>query len=80
MCSCHRILTIWLYFVDLITDAQVALLFYNGEAYVYAFISCSLMVGQFAVVYLRVLPYLHYTYGGDSTFCVFAGRDQWPQR
>ena len=44
------------------------MLFYNAHAYAYAALSASLLVGQFTVVWLRVLPYLHATYGPDSTF------------
>ena len=54
--------------LHLISDGQVTTLFYGVGAYRFAFISGSLLVGQFLVVWMRVLPYLHMTYGGDSLF------------
>lgn len=61
-------LTIWLYFMDLISDYQVTVLFYSAGALRFAAVSAFLLVGQFAVVWMRVLPYLHVTYGAESTF------------
>ena len=63
------VLTIYLYFMDLISDYQVTKLFYDTGAYRFAFISACLLIGQFAVVWMRVLPYLHITYGEHSLFC-----------
>ena len=62
------VLTIYLYFMDLISDYQVTELFYNTGAYRFAAVSASLLIGQFVVVWSRVLPYLQVTYGEDSTF------------
>ena len=62
------VLTIYLYFMDLISDYQVTVLYYNTGAVRFAFVSLCLLVGQFAVVWMRVLPYLSVTYGTDSTF------------
>lgn len=62
------VLTIYLYFMDLISDYQVTMLYYNTGAVRFAFVSLCLLVGQFFVVYMRVLPYLHLTYGEDSLF------------
>jgi ribosomal protein L13E len=55
-------------FMDLISDYQVTMLYYNTKAYSFALVSAALLVGQFAVVWSRVLPYLRMTYGEDSTF------------
>ena len=62
------VLTIYLYFMDLSSDYAVTMLFYNTGALRFSFVSACLLVGQFAVVWLRVLPYLHVTYGPQSTF------------
>ncbi len=62
------VLTIYLYFMDLISDYQVTMLYYNTGAYRFAFVSMCLLVGQFLVVWMRVLPYLSVTYGTSSTF------------
>ena len=68
----HRVLTIYLYFMDLISDYQVTMLYYDTGAYRFAAVSLALLVGQFAVVWMRVLPYLQVTYGTESTFCARA--------
>ena len=44
------------------------MLYYNTGALTFAAISACLLVGQFAVVWMRVLPYLDVTYGTDSLF------------
>mmetsp|Transcript_44805 Transcript_44805/g.89481 ORF Transcript_44805/g.89481 Transcript_44805/m.89481 type:complete len:621 (-) Transcript_44805:2616-4478(-) len=62
------VLTIYLYFMDLISDVQVTLLFYHTGAYRFATVSACLVIGQFVVVWLRVLPYLSVTYGTQSIF------------
>ena len=60
------VMTIYLYFMDLISDYQVTMLFYRSNALRLAAVSAALIIGQFLVVWLRVLPYLHVTYGGSS--------------
>ena len=45
-------LTIYLYWSDLISDYQVTELFYNAKAYRFAFVSASLLVGQFMLLNL----------------------------
>ena len=62
------VMTMYLYFMDLISDYQVTMLFYHAGAYRFALVSGSLIIGQFAVVWLRVLPYLYVTYGPASSF------------
>ena len=54
--------------MDVISDCQVTVLYYQTGALRFAFVSGGLLVGQFAVVWTRVLPYLHATYGEDSLF------------
>ena len=44
------------------------MLYYDAGALRFAFLSACLLVGQFMVVWLRVLPYLQVTYGTGSTF------------
>ena len=61
------LLTIYLYFMDLKSDYQVTKLYYDTGAMTFAAVSASLLVGQFVVIWSRVLPYLHVTYGADST-------------
>ena len=62
------VLTVYLYFMDLISDYNVTKLYYQTGALRFAFISAALIIGQFAVVWNRVLPYLRATYGDDSAF------------
>ena len=64
-----RVLTIYLYFMDLISDYQVTMLYYNTGAVRFAAVSAALLIGQFAVVWMRVIPYMRITYGEESTFC-----------
>ena len=61
-------IAVYLYCMDLLTDIQVTILFYNAGAMAFAFVSACLLVGQFVVVWVRVLPYLRETYGEDSFF------------
>lgn len=44
------------------------MLYFNCGAVRFGLVSTCLLVGQFAVVWLRVLPYLHFTYGPESAF------------
>ena len=60
------VMAISLYFADLISDIQVLMLFWQSGNYVYSWISILLLVGQFFVVYIRVIPYLSSTFGSDS--------------
>ena len=62
------VLTIYLYFMDLISDWAVTELYYKAHAYTFSAISLCLLIGQFLVVWMRVLPYLELTYGSDSLF------------
>ena len=62
------VLTIYLYFMDLISDFQVTMLYFDAGALLYGSVSASMLVAQFVVVWLRVLPYLQVTYGSESTF------------
>ena len=60
------VMAISLYFADIISDIQVIQLLWNTKNWVWAWMSIFLLVAQFVVVYLRVLPYLSTTFGGDS--------------
>lgn len=42
------------------------LLLWDAGAYFFSAISGTLLIAQFLVVYVRVLPYLQSTYGSDS--------------
>ena len=64
--SLNGLVVIWLYFADVISDIEVAALLYESGMLVYACIAGGLLVLQFLVVYLRVLPYLHATFGRAS--------------
>ena len=68
----NGLLTVWLYFADVISDIEVMYLLYQaGDAgwpygKAFAWIAGSFLILQFLAVYARVLPYLHSTFGGDS--------------
>ena len=46
---------------------QVAQLFWTTGNWIFAWMSISLLVGQFLIVWLRVIPYLSSNFGSDST-------------
>ena len=51
------------------TRTQVTMLYFHTGALSFGYLSLCLLVSQFGVVWMRVLPYLHVTYGKDSLFC-----------
>ena len=65
--SAGGIMAISIYFADIISDVQVLTLLWDTKNYLWAFESLFLLIAQFLVVYLRAIPYLYSTFGGDST-------------
>lgn len=60
------------YFADIISDVQVLMLLYETGFIVEAILSLLFLVAQFAVIYIRVLPYLNTTFGRESsTYKIF---------
>ena len=55
------------YFADIISDVQVLILLYTTGNVFASFLSLVFLVAQFAVIYIRVLPYLNTTFGNEST-------------
>lgn len=55
-----------LYFADLISDLQVVKMLWRTENFSFALISITILVAQFVVVYMRVLPYLEVNFGPQS--------------
>jgi len=64
--SLNGLITIWLYFADVISDVEVTLLLLSAGKHGFAAIAGSLLFLQFLAVWLRVLPYLHMTFGADA--------------
>lgn len=64
--TCTGVFAICLYFADIISDVQVVSLLWSCKLFGWAVASCSLLVVQFLIVYLRVLPYLQNTFGSRS--------------
>ena len=62
----NGLITVWLYFADVISDVEVMVLLYSAGLYSYASIAFALLWVQFVFVWLRVLPYLEATNGPDS--------------
>ena len=60
------VFAIGLYFADILSDVQVVQLMWTTENYAWAGMSVFLLVIQFFIVYLRVLPYLQNTFGSKS--------------
>ena len=64
------VVAISIYFADLISDVQVLVLLWSTGNYIWSWMSIFLLVAQFLVVYLRVIPYLVTTFGRDSALTV----------
>lgn len=64
--AANGVMTVTLYFADLISDLQVVQLLFDSGNAVWAWMSCAILVAQFIVVYIRVLPYLSTTFGRQS--------------
>lgn len=64
--SLNGLVTVWLYFADVISDIQVMFLLHKAGRLYYASVAAALLVLQFIVVWQRVLPYLRTTFGRDS--------------
>lgn len=71
----NGLVTVWLFFADVVSDIEVMILLYSAGEYAFAYAAGALLIIQYIAVYCRVLPYLHSTYGGDSaayvTFLLF---------
>ena len=66
MRATNGLITVWLYFADVLSDVEVTLLLFAAGELTFAIIAATLLVAQFIAVYLRVLPYLSSTFGADS--------------
>ena len=64
--SMTGIMAVFLYYADVYSDIQVLLLLNDTGNYVYAALGMALLIAQFIVVYMRVLPYLSMTFGTTS--------------
>ena len=74
--SLNGLVSVWLYFADVISDIEVTLLLVSADKILFASISAALLVFQFLGVWLRVLPYLRETFGRDAfiyQFFLFLG-------
>ena len=54
----NGLVTVWLYFADVISDIEVMLLLHSAGKLIFAYLSAALLVVQFLIVWRRVLPYL----------------------
>ena len=66
-----RVLQVTIYFADVISDIQVLILLNNTGNHAWAAMGSTLLVAQFVVVYIRVMPYMHATFGGTWFYYVF---------
>ena len=64
--STNGLVTIAVYFADVVSDVQVALLLMRAGAIGWSDAAFVLLLGQFVAVYLRVLPYFGATFGASS--------------
>ena len=65
--SANGFLVVSLYFMDVYSDVQVVQLLVTTKNFTWAAMSITVLVLQFMVVYVRVLPYLSSTFGSDSS-------------
>ena len=66
--SANGIFSVAVYFADLVSDLQVAFLLVKTGNFEWAAYSIVLLVLQFFVVHMRVLPYLASTFGSRNPF------------
>ena len=66
MTALNGAITVVLYFADLASDLQVVALLHETGNYEWALASASIVVLQFLVVWVRVLPYMRTTFGASS--------------
>lgn len=62
----NGLMTVTLYFADVVSDVQVLQLLISTSNKLWAFISGFMLVFQFFVVWVRVLPYLRSTFGANG--------------
>ena len=67
--AANGIMSVSLYFADLLSDVQVVQLLLNTGNYWWAAQAIFLLVAQFVVCWIRVIPYLGSSFGLDS--CVY---------
>ena len=65
--AANGIMTVILYFADLMSDLGVVQLLLDSGNMLWAYMSILILIAQFVAVYARVLPYLSATFGADST-------------
>ena len=64
--TANGLVTVSVYFADVISDVQVLMLLYKSGNTTWGHMSLFFLVAQFAVIYIRVLPYLQTTFGAES--------------
>ena len=69
--SGNGLLVVTLYFADIWSDIQVLDLLLSSGNHLWAVISISILVVQFGVVQMRVIPYMRSTFGRDSAIYLF---------
>lgn len=64
----NGIMSVSLYFADLYSDLSVVDLLWKTQNFLWAWLSIVILVAQFVVVWLRVIPYVDGNFGSDSSF------------
>jgi hypothetical protein len=59
--SLNGLVTVWLYFADVVSDIEVLLLLLHAHDYTWFSLGCFFLMLQLVLVYCRVLPYLRAT-------------------
>ena len=64
--TANGFVTVSVYFADVVSDVQVLVLLYESGNTAWAHIALFFLIAQFFAIYIRVLPYLHSTFGATS--------------
>ena len=64
-------ISVFMFFADVASDIAVIVLLWDTGNYLWAIEALVFVVGQFVVMYVRTLPYMHNTFGSNS--CITIG-------
>ena len=64
--AANGVMTVTLYFADLVSDLQVVQLMFDTGNFWWGVVSAFILIAQFIAVYVRVIPYLGNNFGTDS--------------
>ena len=69
--SATGFISVFMFFADIASDIAVIVLLWDTGNFLWAIEALVFVVGQFVVMYMRTLPYMHNTFGANS--CITIG-------